>query len=118
MKTTAIPSTRSGCGPNRTACALRPGQTAESTIHVRNFRKTPQTHRIAIHAPPGIVVEPAVLEGKLDAESRGAFPVRIRAAAGNAADGVHLAALDVTLDGRRYGEWFDFVVGVEAEPAD
>jgi hypothetical protein len=27
--------------------------------------------------------------------------------------GVHFIAFDVTLDGRRYGEWFDMVVGVK-----
>jgi hypothetical protein len=90
--------------------ALRPGETAEVSVHVRNFRKTPQQHRIAIHAPPGIVVEPAVLEGELPAESRKAFPIRLKAS-GEAASGVRLVAFDVTLDGRRYGEWFDLIVG-------
>jgi glyoxylase-like metal-dependent hydrolase (beta-lactamase superfamily II) len=90
--------------------ALRPGQTAEVSVHVRNFRKTPQQHRVAIHAPPGITVEPAVLEGELAAESRKAFPIRLKAS-GEAASGVRLVAFDVTLDGRRYGEWFDLIVG-------
>lgn len=101
--------------PYRTA--LRPGQSAEVAVHVRNFRKTPQTHRIEIHAPPGIVVEPAVLKGELAAESRASFPIRVKATA-EATAGVRVIALDITLDGHRYGEWFDFMVsiGTEASP--
>jgi hypothetical protein len=40
------------------------------------------------------------------------FPIRIKADP-NASAGVHLMALDVTLDGQRYGEWFDFIVNVQ-----
>ena len=49
----------------------------------------------------------------LKGDSRQTFPVRVTATAA-AVTGVKLVALDVTLDGRRYGEWFDFVVGIEA----
>jgi glyoxylase-like metal-dependent hydrolase (beta-lactamase superfamily II) len=94
--------------------SLSPAADTELTVHVRNFRPNPQIHRIAIHTPPGIVAEPAVLEGQLNGESRRAFPVRLSAAAG-ASPGVNLVALDVTLDGRRYGEWFDLIVRVESE---
>jgi len=38
-------------------------------------------------------------------------------AAPNAKAGVHLVAFDVTLDGQRYGERFDLMVGVEPTPA-
>ena len=34
-------------------------------------------------------------------------------AASDAAPGVHLIALDVTLDGKRYGEWFDAIVDIQ-----
>jgi hypothetical protein len=40
------------------------------------------------------------------------LPVRLRAAA-NVPTGVHLVAFDVTLDKRRYGEWFDCIVQVD-----
>jgi hypothetical protein len=85
-------------------------------LHVRNFRKTSQAHRIEIHTPPGLVVEPSVLEGELLPESRKAFPIRIKATA-EAASGVRIVGLDVTLDGHRYGERFDFVVGIDSEEA-
>jgi len=90
---------------------LRPGQSAEVAVHVRNFRKTRQTHRIEIHTPPGIVAEPAVLEGELAGESRKSFFIRLKATAGAVA-GVSIVALDVNLNGRRYGEWFDLVAAI------
>ncbi|MHB9047170.1 MAG: MBL fold metallo-hydrolase [Pirellulales bacterium] len=95
---------------------LRPGEAATVDVHVRNFLAGKQTHRIAIHAPPGVVVEPAVLESELAGQSRRAFPVRVKALP-EAAAGLRIVALDVTMDGRRYGEWFDFVVGVAASDA-
>ena len=85
-------------------------------MYVRNFRKIRQTHRIEIHTPPGLVAEPAFLEGQLPAESRKSFPVRIRATT-EAAARVRIVGLDVTLDGHRYGEWFDFVVGIDSDKA-
>ncbi len=91
---------------------LRPGEDAEVQIHVRNFRNRPQRHRIEVHAPPGLTAAPAILEGELNAEARGSFAVRLEAARG-LAPAVRLVALDVSVDGRRYGEWFDLVVGVE-----
>jgi hypothetical protein len=92
------------------------GETKDVTVNVRNFRKAKQVHRIEFRAPPGVSVEPAVLQGELAAESRGAFPVRVTAAAA-AEHGTHVVAMDVTLDGKRYGERFDFIVGVDAREA-
>jgi len=83
---------------------------------VRNFRKSSQKYRIEIHAPPGIIAELAVLEGELPGESRKAFPIRLKTSA-DAAPDVHIIALDVTADGRRYGERFDLVVGVGSNDA-
>jgi len=91
--------------------ALRPGESAEVTLHIRNFRRGKQVHRIEIHTPPGLIAEPAVLEGQLADGSRKSVPVHVRATP-EAAGRTHLLAMDVTLDGRRYGERFDFVVKV------
>ncbi len=95
--------------PYRTT--VKRGGTVEVSVHVRNFRARTQSHRIEVHAPPGLAAEPAELRGELGAEARGVFPLRIRAAA-DAKPGVHLVAFDPTLDGRRYGELFDLVVEV------
>ena len=67
-----------------------------------------------IHSAPGLVAEPAVLEGELAGTSREAFPLRVRATT-EANNGTHLVVFDVTLDGKRYGEWFDLIVGVKSE---
>ena len=91
--------------------ALRPGESAQVRLHARNFRSRKQAHRIEIHVPPGLVCEPAVLEGSIPQESRGLFPIRLTAAA-DAPPGMRIVAFDATLDGRRYGEQFDMTVDV------
>jgi glyoxylase-like metal-dependent hydrolase (beta-lactamase superfamily II) len=92
--------------------AVLPGGTAQVMLHLRNFRLRRQVHRIEIHTPPGLLAEPSVLTDGLPGESRGSFPVQIRALPG-VSPGVRLAGLDVTLDGQRYGEWFDLIVNVQ-----
>jgi glyoxylase-like metal-dependent hydrolase (beta-lactamase superfamily II) len=87
------------------------GGSVELAVHVRNFRARKQVHRIEVHGPAGLSADPAVLEGELAPETRRPFPLRLSAAAG-AKPGVHIVAFDATLDGKRYGEWFDLVVEV------
>lgn len=91
-----------------------PGQSAEVRLHVRNFQRGRQAHRVEIHTPPGVLAEPAVLEGHLAGRARESFPVVFKALPG-ASPGVHLVAFDVTLDGRRYGQRFDAIVNVAAD---
>lgn len=91
--------------------SVRPGGSADVTLHVRNFLSRPQRHRIRMNAPPGIGVEPAILEGTVGAESSASFPLRLSATQ-DLKSGVYIVAFDVTLDGKRYGEWFDMVVSV------
>jgi hypothetical protein len=55
-----------------------------------------------------------VLEGVLRGESRRSFPIRIKAL-DDTQPGVRIVALDVTLDGQRYGERFDFAVGIGSD---
>lgn len=80
-------------------------------ITVRNFRSSPQEHRVALKLPPGIEADPPVIEGSVGAKSRQSFPVKLtvkdRAAL---PPGVQMIPFDITLDGKRYGELFDFVV--------
>lgn len=80
-------------------------------ITVRNFRDRPQHHRVQLILPPGMEAEPSVLEGTVEPKSRQTFPVKLtvkdRAAAGQ---GVLIAPLDITLDGRQYGQLFDFLI--------
>jgi glyoxylase-like metal-dependent hydrolase (beta-lactamase superfamily II) len=91
---------------------LQRGRSDEVLLYVRNFRNREQKHRIEVHTPSGLIAEPAVLQGKLPGESQQTFSVRLKAGK-DAPAGLTIVALDVTLDGRRYGEWFDFIVQVE-----
>ena len=84
---------------------------AEVVLHVRNFLTRPQRYRIAVRAPEGIVAEPAVLEGTTPPEATVRVALRLKPAPG-AKPGVQIVALDTTLDGKRYGQWFDLVVGI------
>jgi glyoxylase-like metal-dependent hydrolase (beta-lactamase superfamily II) len=90
---------------------VHPGRSTELQLHVRNFRNRPQRHRIQVHTPPGLSVEPSSLSGVLPAGQRASFPLRLNASA-DARQGLCLVAFDVALDDRRYGEWFDAVVAV------
>ena len=84
---------------------------ADIQIHVRNFLSRPQSHHIEIHAPPGVEIAPAVLDGQLPAKGSAVFSVKVGRLSGSQ-PGVRIVGLDITLDGHRYGEWFDFVVDV------
>ena len=90
---------------------LKPGEAVEVQLHVRNFRSRRQEHRIAFDLPEGLSLDRAQVSGELPGESRGAWKLLLRAAP-DAAPGVRILGLDVTLDGRRYGQLFDAVVEV------
>jgi glyoxylase-like metal-dependent hydrolase (beta-lactamase superfamily II) len=91
---------------------VKPGESAEVDLHLRNFLNRSQNYRVEIHAPPGLVPEPSILEAELAAESRQVFPVQVRAREDLPA-GLYIVALDVRLGRQRLGEWFDFIVRVE-----
>lgn len=80
-------------------------------ITVRNFRDKPQAHHIVLKLPPGIEAEPRVLEGSVGAKSRQSYPVKITLKGREKQPaGVQIAPFDITLDGRHYGELFDFIL--------
>jgi hypothetical protein len=85
-------------------------QPAEVSITVRNFRDTPQRHRVVLQPPPGLKAEPAVLEGIIGPKSRASFKVKLTAESEKLPAGVQMVPLDITLDGKRYGQLFDFIV--------
>ena len=91
---------------------FKAGQTVEVTLHVRNFLSRPRKHRIEVHAPRGVNVEPSLLEGSVGPESSGRFPLKTNVTS-ETKPGVYVVALDVTVDAKRYGEWFDMIVCVE-----
>ena len=84
--------------------------TQQVTVTVRNFRDQPQRHRIELKLPAGLTAEPAVLEGTIDSKSRRSYPVKLNVDRNAIPPGVQLVPFDITLDGKRYGELFDFLV--------
>jgi glyoxylase-like metal-dependent hydrolase (beta-lactamase superfamily II) len=80
------------------------------TITVRNFRATPQSHRIELKLPSGITADPPVLEGSVPAESRERYQIKLRADGERAPAGIQMATFDITLDDKHYGELFDFLL--------
>lgn len=85
-------------------------QQAEVSITVRNFRDTPQQHRIVLHLPPGVQADPAILEGSIAPKSRQSFKVKLTADSAILPAGAQMVPMDITLDGRHHGQLFDFIV--------
>ena len=94
---------------------LNGGSTAKLMLLVRNYRSREQTHRIAVRTPPGLIAEPALLEGRRTGEGVTQHAITLRAER-LAKPGLHLVALDITRDGVRHGELFDFITWVGALP--
>ncbi|WP_395735416.1 MBL fold metallo-hydrolase [Prosthecobacter sp.] len=84
--------------------------TQEVSITVRNFRDSGQKHRVELRLPPGVHAEPAVLEGSVPPKSRQSFKVKLSADAAQVPAGVQVVPMDITLDGRHYGQLFDFIL--------
>jgi hypothetical protein len=84
--------------------------TQEVSITVRNFRETLQRHRIVLQLPPGVTSDPAFLEGTVPAKSRQSFKIKLTADPAQAPAGVQMVPMNITLDGRRYGQLFDFII--------
>jgi glyoxylase-like metal-dependent hydrolase (beta-lactamase superfamily II) len=80
------------------------------TITVRNFRATPQEHHIELKLPTGVTAEPAVLDGMVEAKSRKKYQVRLTVDRDKVPAGVQMVPFDITLDGKHYGELFDFLI--------
>jgi glyoxylase-like metal-dependent hydrolase (beta-lactamase superfamily II) len=87
----------------------------EVAITVRNFRDQPQRHHIRLRLPPGVTAEPAVLAGSVAAKSRREFQVRLTADPARAPSGVQMIPMDITLDDKRHGELFDFLIQAQSD---
>ena len=94
---------------------IAPGAASEFTVTVRNYTSREQTHRIALHAPPGLRADPAVLEGRRTGAGFTRHIVKLHAAA-HAAPGLSLVGLDITRDGVRHGELFDVIAWIGDPP--
>lgn len=97
---------------------LEKGESAELVIRVHNWRDKPVKHRLALHLPAGLAAEEPVLTGTAEASGHSVYRVKLTADK-DAADGMRIVAIDTTFDGKRLGEWFDFLVqiGKSTDPA-
>ncbi len=82
----------------------------EVSITVRNFRDHMQRHRITLIPPPGLKAEPAELTGTVEPKSRQSFKVKLTPDAAKLPAGVQMVPMDITLDGKHYGQLFDFII--------
>ena len=95
--------------PYRVDLAEEQVQVVEVTV--RNFRPRQQRHHIILRPPPGVILEPAVLNGTVAAKSRATFEITLRRDVSFAAPNrIEMVTFDIELDGKHYGEWFDFLV--------
>jgi glyoxylase-like metal-dependent hydrolase (beta-lactamase superfamily II) len=87
-------------------------QTDQQTVKitVRNFRSEPQSHRVALVLPPGVVATPEVLEGTLAPQARVEYEVLLEVDRTEALPGLQMVPLDITLDQTHFGQWFDFIL--------
>jgi glyoxylase-like metal-dependent hydrolase (beta-lactamase superfamily II) len=88
-------------------------QGASTDFHVllKNFLSRPVEYRIEIHTPEGLSVVPGSIHQVVAAGATTAIPATLQATA-DAREGLHLAAFDITRDGQRHGELFDFIAHV------
>ncbi len=91
-------------------------QAAEVSITVRNFRDTPQQHRIVLQLPPGVTADPAALNGTVKPKSRQSFKIKLTADPAQVPAGVQMIPMDITLDGKHYGQLFDFIIQAKEAP--
>jgi len=84
--------------------------TQKVTVTVRNFRNVPQKHDIQLKMPPGFTVVPNKLAGFVAPHSERDYEVMVSVDRQKSSPGVQMATFDIALDGKQYGELFDFLL--------
>ena len=90
---------------------VKAGGTAEAAVIVKNFLDVPTVYEVKLVCPPGIRLDPSVATLRVEAGGSRSLPVRV-SAAGHAAAGLALVAIDITHDTVRRGQLFDVIVNV------
>jgi len=90
---------------------LKPGESTEFALHLRNFDSHEQKQTIQVLTPPGLKVNTPRLEASIGPSGRKEISIKI-SADGNASKGVSIIAFDVTAGGERFGPLFDVIVEV------
>ncbi|HVJ81578.1 MAG TPA: MBL fold metallo-hydrolase [Planctomycetia bacterium] len=94
--------------PYRTV--VKAGETAEARLWVRNFFPRSEKFHLKVRTTPGFTCEPAALSIELPEGGSGWLPLKFKGI--KASPQIGVAAFDVTVAGKRYGEWFDALVQV------
>lgn len=90
---------------------LSKGDSTLINIVVRNFSESAGTFKIQVNTPSGLMANPENLQRIVDGNSVYTFPVRI-VASPDITSGISIIGLDVTLNGGKYGEWFDAIIEI------
>ena len=84
---------------------------AEARLMMRNFDAAPIAMKVEIVLPEGFKAEPAIISTMVAGESTTSIPIQISCTK-QTVKGLHLAALDITRQGKRAGQLFDFILWV------
>ena len=84
---------------------------AEARLVMRNFESAPISMKVEIILPEGFKAEPAIISTMVAGESTTSIPIQISCTK-ETLKGLHLAALDITRNGKRAGQLFDFILWV------
>lgn len=90
---------------------IEAGNKMDLKLYIRNFLPEKQQYKLRFNSLPSIVVEPSSLVCAVAGGSKQCLPLSIRVRPDTQA-GVYIVAVDITIDNRRYGELFDFIVNV------
>jgi uncharacterized membrane protein len=90
---------------------VKPGDSADAAVVVRNFLDVPTVYEIKLVCPPGIRIDPSVATLRVEAGGFRRLPVKV-SAANDAVQGLALVAIDITQDAVRRGQVFDVIVNV------
>jgi len=96
---------------------VKPGETAEFELILRNFGEQHQIYNIEALTPEGLTVVPRTFGAKLPGEFHDRALMKVTAKAGMK-EGVYIIAFDATLNLKRIGPWFDMIVNVSSKPVE
>ena len=99
--------------PYRVDLSQEPSRKVDITI--RNFRSSPQHHKIHLVLPEGITTESPTLSGLIAPESTRIYTVSLkRTKKFSVEQGLQIIPFDITLDGHHHGQLFDFLIRTNA----
>ncbi len=93
---------------------VAPGGSTTFQVIVRSFRDHKERHHVELKLPDGWTATPRIIEGVLPPHGKTQYDVTLIALS-SAEPGIRVIPFDITLDDKRYGQWFDMIVEVSNE---